>query len=85
MKTEYQIKKDLLSNFRALVNFTSLFLALALEMVRAIAMALPMKVYVISLRLKQRTIQTTTKYNQKSLTLLEINLLGKFSLETNGY
>lgn len=43
----------LLSEGRTLVDFTSLLLALALEVVMAVAMPLLMKLYIISLRLKR--------------------------------
>lgn len=51
-KTTEEERKDLLSNSRPLVNFASLLLSLAFEVVMAIAMSLPVKLNVISLRLK---------------------------------
>ena len=46
-----RIGKDLLGNLRALVDFTSFLLALALEVVKAIPISLSVKIYVISLRI----------------------------------
>lgn len=52
-KTSFEVFWSyLLSKSRSLVDFASLFLALALEVVMAVTMPLPMKLYVISLRLK---------------------------------
>ena len=55
-KTNHRTKKttkvDLLGDFRALVDLASLFLALTLEVVQTVAMALPVKLDIISLRLK---------------------------------
>jgi len=63
---------DLLGNLRALVDFTSFLLALALEVVKAVPISLSVKIYVISLRLKQQqqqqklTKSVHTKLSMKS-------------------
>jgi hypothetical protein len=50
-KKKCKNKEHLLGSLRVFVDFTRLLLALALEVVEAVSMPLPVQLYVISLRL----------------------------------
>lgn len=60
---------NLLGDMGTLVNFTSLLLAFALEVVMAVAISLPVQLYIISLRL----MQNNCHQQQQKQTLIQLD------------